>query len=291
MTNQVAGPPDHAARAAGRTHMRHRSRTILTAASLAVVSFLVFNANGREIATYDSQPAKLLAIEIVARHTLDLGYVVGQIPALAERPGFVRDVHGTYRTAYPLPSALMASATAWLLSTAKLIDLDGPLSAALVAKLTASSLTALAVAFAFVAAARRAGLERGTLVALGFGLGTNLWASVSQTLWQQETALCALMAAIVLLTPQKSSIVRCLTVGVLVGIAGWARPQLAPTVAVLALSMTARWGWRGLLGWIPLVALATLAISINMKWFGNPLGAVPCIGSPSSFSSWSCRQH
>ena len=82
------------------------------------------------------------------------------------------------------------------------------------------------------------------------------------------------MAAIVLLTPQKSSIGRCLTVGVLVGIAGWARPQLAPTVAVLALSMAARWGWRGLLGWIPLVALAALAISINLRWFGHPLGAV-----------------
>ena len=66
----------------------------------------------------------------------------------------------------------MASGTAWLLSTANIIDLDGPLSAALVAKLTASSLAALTVAFAFVAAASRAGVERGAVVALGFGMGT-----------------------------------------------------------------------------------------------------------------------
>ena len=74
MSRQSAWSLDDAARAAAPRSVRHRSRMILTAASLAVVSFLVFNANGREIATYDSQPAKLLAIEIVARHRLDLGY-------------------------------------------------------------------------------------------------------------------------------------------------------------------------------------------------------------------------
>src|SRR5215210_5706722 len=132
-------------------------RGVLRPAALIVFgTFVVFNANGREIPTFDSQATKLLAIELVKRHTLGLGHVVGQTPLLAERPAFVLDRHGNYRTAYPLPSALVAAATAWVLSTAHVIDLDGPLSAALVSKLTASFLTAIIVGLAFVAASMRA---------------------------------------------------------------------------------------------------------------------------------------
>lgn len=257
--------------------MPRRAKLILPAALVAFATFVVFNANGREIGTYDSQSTKFLAIELAKRHTLALGHVVGRTPALGDRPAFVRDLRGNYRSAYPLPSALIAGATAWVLSTARIIDFEAPLSASLVAKLTASWLTALAVAFAFIAAASRTTPLRAAVVALGFGMGTNLWATVSQTLWQQETALCALMAAIVLLAPDKATVGRCLTVGAMLGIVGWARPQLAPTVMAFALSMVARWGWRTAVGWMPILAAAALAVSINLMWFGHPLGAVPAL--------------
>src|SRR5262245_9389265 len=259
--------------------MSERRRVIPIGAALALGCFVAFNANGREIGSYDSQPAKLLAVEIATRHSFSLGHVVGRTPAYGERPAFVRDIQGNYRSAYPLPSSLAAAGVAWLLSAMRIVDLRAPLSAAFVAKITASALTALAVAFAFAAAARRTTRAGAIAVAIAFGLGTNLWASVSQTLWQQETAFCALMLAIVVLAPDRGSLGRALIAGVLLGVAGWARPQLAPTVAVLALSMPVRWGSRSIAGWLSMAALAALAIGINTRWFGHAFGAVPVLES------------
>jgi len=245
----------------------------------AVLAFLLFSANGREIGSYDSQPAKYLGVEIARHPTLSLGHVVGRIPALAERPAFVRDRHGNYRSAYPLPSALAAGGVAWTLSKLGVVDLEAPLAASLIAKLTASALTALTIAFALLTASRRVSFAHAAFIAVALGAGTNLWAAVSQTLWQQETALCALMAAVLLLADPSPTVRHVIGVGMLLGIAGWARPQLAPVVAVLALSMPVRFGRRAIIGLIPLACLALLAIGINVSWFGHPLGAVPALES------------
>jgi hypothetical protein len=242
-----------------------------------LVAFVIYMANGREIASYDSQPAKFLAIEIAEHHSLALGHTVGRIPALAERPAFLRDRRGNYRSAYPLPSPLIAGGFAWMLSRLHVVDLDAPLAPALIAKVTASAMTALAVAFALAAASQRASLARASLIALAFGAGTNLWASVSQTLWQQETSSCALMAAVLLLAKPDPRLRRMVGTGALLGLAGWARPQLAPIVLALAASMIARWGRRGAIGLAPMLAATLAAIGINEAWFGTALGGMTAL--------------
>ncbi|MCY0672077.1 hypothetical protein OVX45_27375, partial [Klebsiella pneumoniae] len=75
------------------------------------------------------------------------------------------------------------------LHTAGLVDLRAPLAPSLIASLTASLLTAMGVALVFVAAARRAGVGTAAFVALGLGLGTNLWPLASRSLWQLETVV------------------------------------------------------------------------------------------------------
>ena len=251
--------------------------TRATALLIVFALFVVYNANGREIGSYDSQPAKFLAVEIATRQTLTLNYVVGRLPPLGERAAFAIDKRGNYRSALPLPSSLGAAAMAWVLSTAGLVDLDAPLGANLVAKLTASLLTATAVGFAFVAASRRTSRRNALIVALGFGLGTNMWAGVSQTLWQQETALCALMGALALLADRQASAPQYVAIGALLGLAGWARPQLGPTVVVFAGLMLSRLGWRSAPGLAAIAAFGTVAVSVNLAWFGHPLGAVPAL--------------
>jgi hypothetical protein len=245
------------------------------AALVAVVSFLVYNANGREIGSYDSLPAKFLAIEIATRGSLSLGRVVGRIPLLADRPAFALDRRGNYRSAYPLPSAIAAGGVAWILSKTHVLDLSKPRAPARVAKLTASALTALTVAFALLASARRTTVPHAIVLALALALGTNLWSAVSQTLWQQETALCGLMGAVWLLGAPNGTLRRTLAAGALLGIASAARPQLAPAVAVLAASMVVRWGRRGAIGLAPIALAAVAVVAINMSWFGHPLGAMP----------------
>lgn len=246
-------------------------------AVIFAVAFGAYTANGREIASYDSQPSKYLALEIATHHRLSLGHVVGKVPELANRSGFAKDLRGNYRSAYPLPSAFAAGVTAWVLSAAGLVDLDALLAGRLVAKLTASILTALMVVCAFLAAARRLPERQAAVLALGLGLGTNLWTGVSQTLWQQETALLCLMAAVLLLDTATPSVARAAAVGALLGVAGWARLPLAPTVAVLVISLVVRWRVRAAVAFIPLAASAGIAIAVNLAWFGHPLGALPAL--------------
>ena len=59
------------------------------AAAIVAVLLLAYNANGREIGSYDSQPTKFAARELLLKGTLTLNHVVGATPAYAERMAFV----------------------------------------------------------------------------------------------------------------------------------------------------------------------------------------------------------
>ena len=126
------------------------------AALLAVVAFVAFNANGREIASYDSQPTKFLAVEIAKRQTLSLGHVVGRVPELGNRSGVCAGTCGgtTDRRTRCRPHS-SRELRRGSCRPFTLVDLDAPLAASFVAKVTASLLTALTVACAFLAAAAR----------------------------------------------------------------------------------------------------------------------------------------
>ena len=151
---------------------------------LAVGLFLVYNANGREIPSFDSQPTKFAARELLLRGTLALNHVVGLQPAYGERAAFVTAERGRIRSAYsPVPS-IIAAAVAWPLWKLGLIDLGAPLVPSGIAALTASLLTSIAVAFAYLTARRFASESAALITALLFGLGTGLWSTVSQTLWR-----------------------------------------------------------------------------------------------------------
>jgi hypothetical protein len=252
------------------------------AAAVFTLVFVVYNVNGREIASYDSQPTKLAAIELVRYHTLTLDRVVLRAPALAERPGFTLDRDGRYRSAYPALPAVMAAGVAFVLRQLHLVDLGAPLAAGLVAKLTASLLTALAVAFAFIAARRRLPVCHAALVAFGLGLGTNLWASSSQTLWQTETAVAAMAGAVLCLAVplDRLTSARLWGAALMLGLAGAARPQLAPAIAVVAISIATRRGRASdLAALLPLAVAAGIVATSNIRWFGHVLGAMPRLES------------
>ena len=83
---------------------RSRKDVAIAAGTIAAM-FVVYNANGREIASYDSQPTKLAARELLLRGTTSLNYVVGFTPQLLERSGFQLALDGRYRSAYsPMPA-------------------------------------------------------------------------------------------------------------------------------------------------------------------------------------------
>lgn len=250
-----------------------------TAAVLALGMFAVFNANGREIASYDSQPTKYAARELLLRGTLSLNYVVGRTPDLAKRSGFVETANGRYRSAYSPVPAILAAGITWPFWKAGAIDIRAPRAPALMAALASSSLVALAVSLAFLTSRTHLSVRRSLLVAAGFGLGTGLWPTASQTLWQHESAILGLSLAVyAFVAIERGRSVRGALIGVGLGLAAASRLQLMPAVIVLLAASVFTMGWRhAALSAVCAGVIIGPVIVANYQWFGTVLGAAPLL--------------
>ena len=271
-----AGPPA----ASRRLTPRDRRIDMLAAAGLLAVMFVVYNANGREIGSYDTQPTKLAARELLLRRTLALGHVVGATPEFAERWGFIQAADGNYRSIYSPVPAVLAAAIAWPFWKAGLLDLRAPLGAAALAVLAASLLTAAAVVLAFFSARQRLTRGPALLLAAGLGLATGFWSTASQTLWQTDAAVFAIaLAVLVFATPSaRLGAGAFAPIGLGLGLALATRPQLAPLVGVLLLGTWRRRSLGGAAAATAIVGVLGAALAIqNMRWFGHPLGALPLL--------------
>jgi hypothetical protein len=247
---------------------------------LFLALFLVYNANGREIGSFDTQPTKFAARELLLRGTLTLNHIVGATPAYADRWGFILAPDRSYRSIYSPVPAVMAAAIAWPLWKTHLIDIRAPLAPGLMAALTASVLVSLAVTFAFLSARQRLSRGRAILLAVGLGLGTGFWSTASQTLWQTETAVFGLALAVLGFAAPADRISGrgAVAIGIGLGLAGATRPQLAPLAAILLAGTWVR-------SRPPHAAAATAIIAVfvavlcavNLRWFGHPLGALPLL--------------
>ncbi|HVD91139.1 MAG TPA: hypothetical protein VNC21_02610 [Vicinamibacterales bacterium] len=252
--------------------------SVSIAAIIWVTIFAVYNLNGREIPSGDSQAAKFAAVNLAKRHALTLDGIVGRQQLYAERLAFVRDRAGHFRNAYPLPPVLEAAGVASILQLLRLLPLDAPLAPRIVGKLTASAFLGLAAALAFLTAVPYCGTSLAAMLAIGFGLGTGLWPVASQTLWQHEAAIWSLMAAICLwvLDVPRRPVLRAAAIGVLLGWSVSARPQTGPLVAIIALGVM----WSATRGQrvatlSSLVAVAGTFVALNVFWFGHAEGPIP----------------
>jgi hypothetical protein len=248
----------------------------IVALGLIVALLLVYNANGREIGSYDSQPTKFAARELLLRGTLTLNHVVGAVPGYSDRDSFVLSPDGRYRSAYsPVPS-VMAAAICYPLVKLRLLDLASPAAPAIIAVTGASFMTALAVAVLYLAARRRVTRARAVLIAAGLGLGTGLWPLVSRTLWAHETAILGMAIAVAAFCTAEDRLSIAAAGGAAFGLAlaGLARPQLAPMIAIVLAGLWLRAPRPAAWVAIGVVAAAGAAMmAINWRWFGAPFGA------------------
>lgn len=269
------------------------------AAATGLVVFTCYNANGREIGSYDTQPVKYTTLQLVAHGTFKLDSIVARQPALRERMGFALARDGHIRSAYSVAPAVLAWFPSEVLAATGLVPARRA-NAAVYAKAGASLLVTLAVVFAFFAARWRTNSTWAALIALGFGLGTNAWPTASQALWQHESALAGLALAVLCLAPPTASLKtsRLWVAAIGLGIAGAARFQVAPIVLVLAASaILRRRRARDVVSLLPIVACAATMIGVNLLWFGHPLGAmvgleatlhpqIHGVGGPLSDAPW-----
>ena len=258
-----------------RTPVRTTRRAAL---ALFAGLLVIYNLNGREIGSVDSQPTKLAARALARDGTLALDRDVADQPQLAPRPSFARDRDGHYRSAYSVVPSIIAAMPAWLLARTGLIDLDAPLAPGLIAVLTASALTAVAVVLVFLSLARTAPKHIAMWTAIGLGLGTNYWTIASRTLWQHETVAFGLALALWAWWRPVRSLGPALLAagGVGLALAITARLQLAPIAAVMLVWMAVRCGVNRALLPAAIVAAGVLALlSAQYMWFGHPFGATP----------------
>lgn len=284
---RTVGPPEAASlRAAGR----HRAAIFL----LGICVFAAYNLNGREIPSYDSQPTKFTATALALRGTLVLDETIAASPGLAERPAFGYALDGHWRSRYPIAPAIPAAMVATILSRLGTIDLRRTASSNIVAKLTASLLVTVAVMCAYLVARRFTTHGIAITVAIGFGLGTGLWPTASQTLWQHETVIVCLTGALAVLSSETGvGTGRAVVAAALLGAALAARLQVLLLALVLGTLLlrgrTARQAWVVL----PFFGIPLVQIIANIKWFGHPLGGAIVFealhatvhGTSSSFSA------
>ena len=247
------------------------------AAILFLALFAIYNANGREIGNYDSQPTKYAARELLLRGTLTLNYVVGATPQLMERPAFVAARDGRYRSAYSPVPAIAAAAICWPLAKTGAIDIRAPLGANVIAKLAASLLTSAAVTIAFFTARRYTRTNRAWFIAFGLGVGTGYWSTISQTLWQHETAVFGLSLAVLGFTAPQPRVASLVAAGAGLALAGTSRPQLAPAIAILLAGLLVRTGLRAFIAVGIVAAAAAVLMTAHVQWFGSILGGMPIL--------------
>ena len=234
----------------------------------------VYNSNGREIGAVDSQPTKFTARELATRGTFRLDRVVALQPGLGRRTAFVR-TYGHYLSAYPLLPAILAAIPAAALHWTHVVDMDAPLAPNLIAVLTASLLTAAAVALVYLAIATIVTPRLALLVAIGLGVGTNYWPVVSRTLWQHETVAFGLALALVSwLRPAADIQSRNVWLGGIgVAMAGAARPQISLMIAFVLVWLVVRVGVRRAWPACAIVGGTAIAVLIvNDRWFGSWMG-------------------
>lgn len=263
-----------------------------TAVLIALALFVIYNANGREIPSYDSQPTKFASRELLLRGSLSLNYVVGGTPQFIERAGFQLARDGHYRSAYSPTPAVAAAAIIWPFEKAGMIDILEPRAPNLISALTSSMMVATAVGLMFLTARRRLTPGRALAIAAAFGIGTGLWSTASQTLWQHETAILGLSLAVFGLcaiptredgapAPFASSARRValgMCIGVGLGLAAGSRQQLLPAAAVLTASALAIGGWRCAAASAAMTGALLVPVWLaNLRWFGSVLGAAPML--------------
>jgi len=252
------------------------AKDVAVATGTMFVMFVTYNANGREIGNYDSQPTKFAARELLLRGTTSLNYVVGLTPQLLERSGYQLTRDGRYRSAYSPVPAIVAAAIAYPLWKTGLVDIRAPLSPGLIAKLASSLLVSMTVGLAYLIARRRLDVARSLFIAVALGLGTGLWGTASQTLWQHETAVFGLMLAVFGLTRPGTPMA--LAIGIGLGLAASSRLQLLPAVCVLLAATTGLAGARAGIIAAALASLFVVPVMIaNAQWFGTVLGAAPML--------------
>lgn len=276
---------------------RSPRRDVVIALLLAILAFVVFNANGRLISAADTFAARYLPFSILRNHSVLLDPIVGSV-ALGRSPPAVGTHNGTafwlqrgrndqLVSKYPLVVPLVVAPL--YLPAVQYLDGIGwdPQVADKVArimeKFCASMITATSVALLYLLLRRRSDVRTAALLSLVFAFGTTAWVISSQALWMHGMAQLLIIATMWLITGPRTS-TRIAIAGFLCALIAANRPPDAILAAALGL-----WGlrWAGkqwarfvIAGAVPVF----LTLAYNLGVVGHVAGAYALNVHPSDFN-------
>lgn len=181
-----------------------------TAALLACIAFLVYNANFRGITAGDNYPARFLPFSILTEQSLKLDSVYEATRMSDPRPYWImRSVDGHAVSMYPIVTPVLVTplyVPAVLFWTASgrdelVLERLGEMTE----KFAASVVASLSVALAYLLIRRRLIRTDAIFLALAFAFGTNTWVTSSQGLWQHGAAELLLLGALLGVTSAPST--------------------------------------------------------------------------------------
>src|ERR1019366_10555823 len=175
-------------------------RRVLAAIGLAVIAFVVYNANLRPIAEGDSFPARYLPLAIWRTGTLHLelfdkamntghGLVYWTMPMRGHEVSRYPIVTPLLVTPLYAPAAYYLSTSGW--NSRQVKKVSGAME-----KFSASLIAAVSVAIMYLVLIGMASPRTALILTIAYAFGTNTWVTSSQALWQHGTG--ELLLAIVL---------------------------------------------------------------------------------------------
>ncbi len=248
------------------------------AALVFAVAFLVFNANLRYVASFDSLASSLLPFRILGGHGLTLEEPKGLPPAVAY--SIVRSRTGAWVSFYPVVTPLLV--TPLYVPAAAWVARGGQLETAriLMEKLAASAVAAGSAALLFLVLLRLTRPLLALLLTSAYAFGTSTWTISSQALWQHGTGELLLAACLLLLARGVSSPGGLALFGFAGGLLAANRPTDVLFFLPLAFLVLRRHGRRAWPFFAVSLALGALAIGWNLVHFDSLLGGYGTYVSP-----------
>jgi hypothetical protein len=245
------------------------------AVALALGSFVLYNANVREISSQDTVPNRVLPYEVIRHGRLDLDRLFRQWPTDAPLPFWVQRVGSHYRSSYPVAPALLAipvyAAPVLLGADDSWVVLNA------LSKLAASLFAALSIVFVYLTArelAARLGTGETSAVATAviYAVATPTWSVSSQGLWGHGPAQLGLAVSLWALVRAETAWWGATAAGLAAGVMVASRPSMGLVAVVLALFAARRPGRTGLPFVAALGAVSAAVVAHNLTTFGSLQG-------------------
>jgi len=248
-----------------------RPRDRRTAVLVGLAALLVYNLNGRVIASSDTRATRFVPFALLEAGTLRLDPVLDVVQTSRRAYWVLPARDGGHASLFPVVAPLLV--TPLYVPAAILLARQGwpreglAAAGAFMEKLAASCVAALAAALMYLLLRRRMRPSRALGLTVAFALGTETWMIGSQALWQHGTEELLLIVALLALTGPLTA-ARLALGGAACGLAIAGRPIDALLVAPFALLAPAWAGRRA--AWFFLGAAVPLALVLdyNLDTFG-----------------------